>query len=98
MPMGKRRSETLTHPVFGKVRWEQQYGWWFAQGRDSTGEWLAVRIDAEEADRLAAIDPAAKLYRRAIRSERRIIKDAIRDKVLELYNDTWRGDDFKLTA
>ena len=91
--------ETLTHPVFGEARWQEQYGWWFAQVRDAAGEWLDIVIQPGDGDRLASIEPAAELYRRAVKSERRIIRAAIRDELLELYNDTWRqGDEPKLTA
>ncbi|HVL12841.1 MAG TPA: hypothetical protein VM529_09755 [Gemmata sp.] len=71
--------DSLTHPVFGEIRWDEQSGWWYAQVRDAAGEWLDVFIEPDEGDRIAAVEPAAELYRRALKAERRIIKAAIRD-------------------
>jgi hypothetical protein len=83
-------ANTLKHPVFGKLQWQAQYGWWFAQVRDASGEWLEIVVDPGDDDRMAVIEPAAALYKKAIRSERRILRDAVRLELLELYNDTWR--------
>jgi hypothetical protein len=90
-------STTLKHLVFGKLRWEER-GVWFAQIRDSSGEWLDVVVDPGDGDRMAVIEPAAALYKKATRSERRILRDAVRLELLELYNDTWAQDGDKLTA
>lgn len=96
--MNPEPPETLTHPVFGELRWEEQSGWWFAQVNDASGEWLDVIVDPGGGDRLAAVEAAADLYQRALAAERRVIRDATRDELLELYNDAWRGEDPELTA
>jgi hypothetical protein len=91
--------DALNHPIFGEVRWQEEYGWWFAQVRDAAGEWLDVVIEPDEGDRRAVIEPAAQLSTRALKAERQIIKAAIRSELLELYNDTWRQEgERKLTA
>jgi hypothetical protein len=92
-------AESLKHPVFGKLHWEQKYSWWITQIRLPSADWLDVIVNPGDEDRFAFIEPAAKLYRRAMKAERRILRDAIREELLELYNDTWRqSDDRRLTA
>jgi len=83
--------------VFGKLRWEER-GVWFAQVRDSSGEWLDVVVEPGDGDRTAVVEPAAALYKKVIRSERRILRDAVRLELLELYNDVWVQDETALTA
>ena len=92
-------AELRTHPVFGDLRWEQQYSWWSTQVRLPKAQQLDVIVNPGDDDRFAFIELAAKLYRRAMRAERRILRDALREELLELYNDTWRrGDEPELTA
>src|SRR6516165_4729611 len=92
-------AELNTHPVFGELRWEQEYGWWSTQVRLSAAERLDVIVNPGDDDRFAFIESAAKLYCRAMRAERRILRDALREELLELYNDTWRrGEEPELTA
>jgi len=94
-----RVTESLKHPVFGQLRWEEKYSWWFAQIQLPSAKWLEVIVNPGDGDRFAFIEPAARLYRRALKAERRILRDAIREELLELYNDAWRqGDDPRLTA
>ena len=75
---GKRMAESITHTVFGELRWDQKYAWWFAQVRLPSAEQLDVIVNPGDEDRFAFIEPAAKLYRRAMKAERRILRDANR--------------------
>ena len=91
--------ETISHPVFGELRWEAARSVWFTQIRDSAGEWIDVSVEADEGDRIACLDRAADLYSRAMRVERQLFRIAVQNELLELYNDTWRrADEPKLTA
>jgi hypothetical protein len=90
---------STTNPVFGELRWEKEYGWWSAKVRLPSAERLDVIVNPGDDDRFAVIESAAKLYRRAIKAERRILRDAVSEELLELYNETWRqGNQPKLTA
>jgi hypothetical protein len=91
-------SERLSHPVFGELGWLPKYSHWFTQIRQPSGEWLDVIVDSGDDDRYAFLEPAATLFRWAQENERRILEEAIRATILDLYNDTWRqGDDDTLT-
>lgn len=91
--------ETVTHPVFGELRWEADSGWWYTQVRDAAGEWLDVVVEPDGEDRLTFLARAAELYSRTIRAERRLLRTAVGKELLELYNDTWRrSDEPELTA
>lgn len=96
--MSPPKPETLHHPTFGELRWDDKGQWWFTQIRDKAGEWLDVVIDPGDGDRLAVVEAAAELYRRAIPEEPRILKQAIKQELLELYNDVWVQDGVQLTA
>ncbi len=37
-------AESLTHPVFGDLRWEAKFSWWLTQIRLESGEWLDVIV------------------------------------------------------
>lgn len=93
--------DTITHPVFGRLRWEAQYGYWFAQVRDASGGFDVI-VEPGGADRVAFLDAAADLYARALRAERQLLRTAVDCYLLELYNDGWRDsagvDEFDLTA
>lgn len=94
---GDRPGSTI-HPVFGELRWEAGRDCWFTQMRDAAGGWIDVSVTPDEgADRLAVLDPAAELYTRAVRDERRILRTAIKRELLELYNDVWAQGE-QLTA
>jgi hypothetical protein len=82
--------ESITHPVLGELRWEVARSVWFAQVRDSTGEWIDVSVEPEDGDRVACLDRAADLYLRAMRAERQLLRTAIEKELLPLYNDCWR--------
>lgn len=82
--------EAVTHPVFGELRWERSV--WFAQVRDAS--WMIdVSVEPGTGDRLACLDQAADLYSRALRAERQLLRTAIDNYLLELFNDGWRLSD-----
>ncbi len=94
-----RSSETLSHPVFGELAWLPDYSHWFAQIPQADGYYLDVIVNPCDGDRHAFVEPAAKLYKWALKNKRRILADALREELLELYNDTWRQcDEPELTA
>jgi hypothetical protein len=96
---GNYVAESITHPVFGELRWDSQRTWWFAQIPLPSGEQVEVIVTPGDEDRIAFVELAAKLYERARKAERRILRDALREELLELYNETWRqGNQPKLTA
>jgi hypothetical protein len=85
-------SRSLTHRVFGELRWEAAFSWWFTQLRLKSGEWLDVIIDpGDEDDPLAFLGRAAQLYSRSLDAERDILQDAIQKGVLSLY-EKWRQE------
>ena len=87
--MSDEQPEAVTHPVFGELRWEAARSGWFTQVRDTI--WMIdVFVDPGDGDRLACLDRAADLYSRAIRAERQLLRTAIDDYLLELFNDNWR--------
>lgn len=93
------KPESITHPLFGELRWDDQSESWFAQVRDSAGEWLDVVIEPGDEERHSVVERAASLFQRALPAEPRIQRAAVRQELLELYNDTWRrNDDPELTA
>jgi hypothetical protein len=91
-------SEKLTHPVLGTLGWLPDYSHWFTQLRLPSGEWLDVIVDPGDTDRYEFLPRAAKLFRWAFDNEQRVLATAIRAELLELYNDTWRGDEPVLSA
>ncbi|MCI0458931.1 MAG: hypothetical protein L0Z62_18390 [Gemmataceae bacterium] len=86
-------SENLTHPVLGTLGWLPEYSHWFTQLRLPSGEWLDVIVDPGDTDRFEFLPRAAELFRWAFDNERRVLAEAMRAELLELYNDTWRQDD-----
>src|SRR5437764_2917 len=88
--MNSDQPETVTHPVFGELQWETGRDVWFTQVRDATGGWIDVSVAPGDGDRLACLDRAADLYARAMRAERQLLRTAVENKLLELYNDAWR--------
>ena len=83
------RLETITHPVFGELRWEEPRSVWFTQVRDAS--WMIdVSVDPGENDPIACLDRAADLYSRALRAERQLLRTAIDNYLLELFNENWR--------
>jgi hypothetical protein len=90
--------ESFTHPVFGHLRWEGQYSWWFTQIRLPSGDWLDVIVDPGDDDPIPFVERAAELYRRAMDAERQVLDEAIRRRILDLY-EAWRQtDEPQLTA
>jgi hypothetical protein len=86
-------AEELTHPVLGTLGWLPDYSHWFTQLRLPSGEWLDVIVGPGDTDRFAFLPQAAELFRWAFDNERRVLAEAIRAELLELYNDTWRQSD-----
>src|SRR5262245_64886908 len=87
-----KATETLKHPVLGELRWLPDYAHWFAQLRQPAGDWLDLIVDPGDGDRHAFLGPAVKLFRWAVKTERRVLRAALRAELLELYNDTWRQE------
>lgn len=96
--MSQNDGDTVAHPVFGELRWETLRECWFTQVCDSEGGQVDVSVKPHEQDPLAVLDRATDLYRRAVRVERRILRAAVREELLELYNETWRVAGRELTA
>lgn len=91
-------AESLTHPAFGKLKWEETDQWWFTQIRQESGEWLDVIVDPGDDDPTQFVERASQLYRRAMNAERQLLQEAIKDKLFDLY-ETWRQENEpKLTA
>ena len=84
-------AESLTHAVFGELRWEAESSWWFTQMRLPSGDWLDVIVDPGDEDPSTFIEQAATLFRRAMDAERRILHEAVRGRMLDLY-DAWRQE------
>jgi hypothetical protein len=82
-------ADSLPHPIFGDLRWEGKYSWWFTQIRLQSGEWLHVIVDPGDDDPSTFVERAAQLYCRAMDAERQILQDAIQSKLLDLY-EAWR--------
>jgi hypothetical protein len=83
-------SERLSHPVLGELGWLPQYGHWFTQLFRPSGGRLDVVVDPGDEDRFGFLAQAAELFRWALDNERRVLADAMRAELLELYNGTWR--------
>src|ERR1043166_7020768 len=95
---GESVPESLTHPVFGKLEWENTNQWWFTQIRQESGEWFDVIVDPGDDDPSEFVERASQLYRRAVNAERGLLQEAIKEKLLDLC-EMWRKDDeHKLTA
>ncbi len=91
-------TESLIHPVFGNLQWEEKFSWWFAQIRQASGEWLDVIVDPGDDDPAGFVERASRLYIRAMEAERELLREAVNTKLLDLY-ETWRQEDEpKLTA
>jgi hypothetical protein len=88
-----KASEHLLHPVLGTLGWLPDYSHWFVQHSLSSGGQLDVIVDPGDGDRFDFLNRAAELYRWAIDNERRVLSEALRAELLELYNDTWRQVD-----
>ena len=86
-------SEYLNHPVLGNLGWLPEYSHWFTQLRLPSGEWLDVIVDPGNTDQFEFLPRAAELFQWAMANERRMLADAIRAELLELYNHTWRQSD-----
>lgn len=92
-------SEHLTHPVLGTLSWLPEFSHWFTQFRLPSGEWLDVIVDPADDDRHEFLLRAAEMFRWAFDNGRRVLADAMRAELLELYNDTWRqGEEPVLSA
>lgn len=85
-------AESLTHPVFGELRWEAENSWWFTQMLRPSGDWLDVIVDPGDEDPAAFVERAATLFRQAMDAERRIRHEVVRGWVLALH-DAWRQED-----
>lgn len=89
----KEGFETTAHPTLGTLKWLPDDSQWHAQYRLPSGRPLDVVVGPGDQDRHEFIEPAARLFRWAIDNERRVLGDAVRAELLDLYNETWRQDD-----
>jgi hypothetical protein len=86
------------HAVFGELRWEEESSWWFTQLRLDSGEWLDVIVAPGEADPSTFVEQAARLFGRAMAAERKLLHEAVRARILDLYNAWRQEDEPELTA
>jgi hypothetical protein len=91
-------SESLFHPLFGDLKWEPDFSWWFTQIRLASGEWLDVILDPGDDESSAFLERAAPLYLAAMEAERMVLAEAVRQRILELYEHWRQEDEPKLTA
>jgi hypothetical protein len=87
----------INHPVFGEIVWELPRECWFLQVPIPAGGIVDVSIKPHDQDPLLILDIAAETFQGVLRDERRILRDAIREELLELYNGTWCRAGHKLT-
>ena len=85
--------ETYTDPVLGILEWQPKYEWWFQQRKLASGRQLDVIIDSGHVDRHVFLSRAAELVEWALQNERHALADAVREELLDLYNDVWRNED-----
>jgi hypothetical protein len=85
-------SESLVHPVFGRLEWLPKQSEWFTQYRLPSSIQLDVHVHPYRRDRHAFVESAAELFRWALANERRIFQQAVQTRLLALYNDGWRQD------
>jgi hypothetical protein len=90
---GGEDAETLDHPVFGPLQWQPDTEYWFGSHCLPTGEQLDLIIEPLDEDRHAFLERAIELFHRALANERRILRVAMKEELLELYNDCWRQSD-----
>lgn len=88
----EQEMDTLTHPVFGELRWEEPTSWWLGDFRLESGDLVEVMVVPGRQDRVAFLEKAAQLFQRAMGAEPRIRGVAAEQKVLELY-ECWRNED-----
>jgi hypothetical protein len=87
-------TESVSHPVLGDLVWLPDSPEWFAQLRLPGGAALDLAIEPGGEGRHAFLEPAADLFAWAVANERRVLREAIREELLGLYNDEgWRQDD-----
>ncbi len=84
-------AESLTHPVFGDLRWEAKSSWWLTQIRLESGEWLDVIVAPGDNDPSDFVRRAAQLYCGAMDAVREILQEAIQKGLLDLY-EVWRQE------
>jgi hypothetical protein len=91
--------ESLTHPLLGHLRWEPEFSWWSADARLPSGRVVDVVVDpGGDADGASFIAKAAELFGRVVAGEPGVRREAVRKRILELY-DHWRNEDEpRLTA
>jgi hypothetical protein len=91
-------TESLAHPVFGDLRWEEKFSWWFTQLRQQSGEWMDVIVDPGDHDPSPFVERAAQLYRQAMDAERELLRQAIEKGLLDLCEHWRQEDELRLTA
>lgn len=79
----------VTHPVLGELRWTKQAGEWVGRTSNAPGGWGVAVVD--EHGTTERLDASVALYLKAVRAERKILRTALREEVLELYNESWSG-------
>ena len=86
-------SETLTHPVFGVLKWDPKHSYWFTQRELPGGGRLDVQVSPHKGDLDGFLKRAADLFLWALKNERRVLREAIQAYLLDLYNDGWRQEE-----
>jgi len=89
---------SLTHPVFGDLRWKEKWSWWETKFCPASGKWLDMIVNPGDDDPAVFVERAAELYRRAMAAEREILHEAIQKGLLDLYDEWRRAGEPKLTA
>jgi hypothetical protein len=86
-------SETLSHLILGALEWIPARSHWSTEYQLPSGGRLDVFVEPWPFDRYAFVEWGAELFRWALDNERRLLREALRSYVLELYYDGWRQDD-----
>ena len=91
-------ADWLTHPVFGDLQWQEKFSWWFTQIFLESGKRLDVIIDPSDGEPTEYVERVSQFYCRVMDSERDILREVIKQRLLFLY-DVWRQEgDPELTA
>ena len=85
-------SETLAHPVLGKLTWDPLPSLSTDINLPRAAGWTCS-FEPYPCERYAFLEQAAELFRSALDNQRRVFREALRAYVLELYNEGWRQAD-----
>jgi hypothetical protein len=88
---------SIAHPILGELLWDSKRSVWSVRGFIHAGKRFTVIIKPGKSEALAFLENAARLFPRLLEAEPDILNQAIRTKLLETYNASWRQDDNVLT-